>query len=401
MTIIVSVPGTVPDVTEHDARRREGSAARSAAIRSATSRTRKTARRDGNVVRTEPEANASAAAGRGRSTSPITARPAVSVRRILGVDPGLRTTGYGVDRVRDGRAAPGRGRRAAAESEAVARAAARRSSTPRCSRSCARRGPTAWWSKSSGRRTSTRRPAVLMGHARGVLALAAGAQRRRGADLAHARSSARSPAAAPRARSRSRRWSCSCSACRAARTRRRHRRAGARARLRNVEAQRDRFAELGVVMPQRRSRAGPPRVMFSRIAGTLLDATGDAVRVDVGGLAYDVVLPPSIAEKVAEQPAPVDARDLRAASRSTATPAASRSSASPTPIEREFFEALISVASIGPKSAARAFSAPMAPHRARDRCRRSRVPQDAARHRPAEGARHRREAARQSRDASC
>ena len=67
-------------------------------------------------------------------------------------------------------------------------------------------------------------------------------------------------------------------------------------------------------------------------------------------------------------------------------------------IEREFFEALITVASIGPRSAARAFFAPMsAIAGAIDRGDHAFL-QDAAGHRPAEGARHRRQAAGQGRE---
>lgn len=98
--------------------------------------------------------------------------------------------------------------------------------------------------------------------------------------------------------------------------------------------------------------------MFSRIKGEVIDHAGDVVRIDVAGLAYDVVMPPSVAPKV---PAggevtleiyPSFALDGNAG-RFTFFGFTNA-------IEREFFEALLSVASIGPKSAARAFSAPMA-----------------------------------------
>jgi len=98
--------------------------------------------------------------------------------------------------------------------------------------------------------------------------------------------------------------------------------------------------------------------MFSRISGTVLERTGDAVRVDAGGLVYDLVLPPSVLAKVPDDGTvtlevyPHFALDGNAG-RFTFFGFTNA-------IEREFFEALLSVASIGPKSAARAFSAPMA-----------------------------------------
>jgi Holliday junction DNA helicase RuvA len=82
------------------------------------------------------------------------------------------------------------------------------------------------------------------------------------------------------------------------------------------------------------------------------------VRVDASGLVYDVVLPPSVIAKVPESGLvtleiyPHFALDGNAG-RFTFFGFSNG-------IEREFFESLLSVASIGPKSAARAFSAPMA-----------------------------------------
>ncbi len=97
--------------------------------------------------------------------------------------------------------------------------------------------------------------------------------------------------------------------------------------------------------------------MFSRIVGTVLERMDEGVRVEASGLAYDVVLPPSIASKVPDagevtlEIYPHFALDGNAG-RYTFFGFTNA-------IEREFFEALLSVASIGPKSAARAFSAPM------------------------------------------
>jgi holliday junction DNA helicase RuvA len=81
--------------------------------------------------------------------------------------------------------------------------------------------------------------------------------------------------------------------------------------------------------------------------------------LESGGLAYEIMLPPCIAEKVAG----VDGEDVALEIHSVLNLEGNAGRFSfygfTNPIEREFFEALISVASIGPKSAARAFSAPM------------------------------------------
>ncbi|HTW83493.1 MAG TPA: Holliday junction branch migration protein RuvA [Candidatus Sulfotelmatobacter sp.] len=98
--------------------------------------------------------------------------------------------------------------------------------------------------------------------------------------------------------------------------------------------------------------------MFSRITGTVLEQTGELVRIDVGGLVYDVTVPPSVAAKV---PASGETT-LEIFPHFALDGNAGRFTffGFSNGIEREFFEALLSVASIGPKSAARAFSAPMA-----------------------------------------
>jgi Holliday junction DNA helicase RuvA len=99
--------------------------------------------------------------------------------------------------------------------------------------------------------------------------------------------------------------------------------------------------------------------VFSRITGVVLERTAESVRVEAGGLAYDVVLPPSIATKV---PGAGGEVTLEVFSHFALDGNAGRFTffGFTNAIEREFFEALLSVASIGPKSAARAFSAPMA-----------------------------------------
>jgi Holliday junction DNA helicase RuvA len=100
--------------------------------------------------------------------------------------------------------------------------------------------------------------------------------------------------------------------------------------------------------------------MFTRISGTVVERGDDRVLLDVGGLGYEIVLPPCVAEKVPR------ALGERVTLEVYPVLAIDGNSARYTffgfgnAIEREFFEALISVASIGPKTAARAFSLPMA-----------------------------------------
>ncbi|HZO94616.1 MAG TPA: Holliday junction branch migration protein RuvA [Candidatus Baltobacteraceae bacterium] len=98
--------------------------------------------------------------------------------------------------------------------------------------------------------------------------------------------------------------------------------------------------------------------MFSRISGDVIEVAGDVARIDVGGLVYDVVLPPSVVAKVPSS----GATTLEVYAHFALDGNAGRFTffGFSNAIEREFFEALLSVASIGPKSAARAFSAPMA-----------------------------------------
>ena len=98
--------------------------------------------------------------------------------------------------------------------------------------------------------------------------------------------------------------------------------------------------------------------MFSRIRGKVVEHTGDSIVLEAGGLSYDIMLPPCVAEKVAAADG-----DLSLEIHSVLNMEGNSGKFSfygfTNAIEREFFEALISVASIGPKSAARAFSMPM------------------------------------------
>jgi len=99
--------------------------------------------------------------------------------------------------------------------------------------------------------------------------------------------------------------------------------------------------------------------VFSRISGTLLERDGDVVRLEAGGLTYDIVLAPSVAAKVEAAPGAPVALEVYAQLQIDGNSGRYVFFGFTNTVEREFFEALISVASIGPKSAARAFSAPM------------------------------------------
>ncbi len=99
--------------------------------------------------------------------------------------------------------------------------------------------------------------------------------------------------------------------------------------------------------------------MFSRITGTIVDHAGEIARVETGGLVYDIVLPPSVADKVPSAPGSAVVLETFAHFALDGNAGRTTFFGFSNAIEREFFEALLSVASIGPKSAARAFSAPM------------------------------------------
>ena len=98
---------------------------------------------------------------------------------------------------------------------------------------------------------------------------------------------------------------------------------------------------------------------FSRIAGSLVERIGDAVVIDAGGLGYEIVVPPCIAEKLPSKPGSPLTLEIYAVVNLDGNSGRFSYYGFTNAIEREFFEALISVASIGPRSAARAFSQPM------------------------------------------
>jgi Holliday junction DNA helicase RuvA len=100
--------------------------------------------------------------------------------------------------------------------------------------------------------------------------------------------------------------------------------------------------------------------VFSRISGTLIERSGETVVVEAAGLGYEIVIPTSIASKLPSVPGTPLTLEIYAQLQIDGNAGRFTYFGFTNPIEREFFEALISVASIGPKSAARAFSAPPA-----------------------------------------
>lgn len=99
--------------------------------------------------------------------------------------------------------------------------------------------------------------------------------------------------------------------------------------------------------------------MFSRIRGTLVERSEASVVLDVHGLSYEILLPPCVAEKITARDGEEIALEVYAVLNIDGNTGHYTFYGFANAIEREFFEALISVASIGPRSAARAFSQPM------------------------------------------
>jgi holliday junction DNA helicase RuvA len=100
--------------------------------------------------------------------------------------------------------------------------------------------------------------------------------------------------------------------------------------------------------------------VFSRISGAIVERGESSVLLDVGGLAYEIVLPACVADKL---PAALGERvtlEIHPTFNLEGNSGRFTFFGFTNAIEREFFEALISVASIGPKTAARAFALPMA-----------------------------------------
>src|SRR5579862_3021836 len=99
--------------------------------------------------------------------------------------------------------------------------------------------------------------------------------------------------------------------------------------------------------------------MFSRISGALVERNGESVVLDVHGLGYEVHLAPCVAEKVSATAGDQVTLEVYSVLNIDGNTGHYTYYGFSNAIEREFFEALISVASIGPRSAARAFSQPM------------------------------------------
>lgn len=99
--------------------------------------------------------------------------------------------------------------------------------------------------------------------------------------------------------------------------------------------------------------------MFARIAGTLVERTSEVAVIEAGGLGYEIILPPCIAEKVPAASGERVTLEVYSVVNLDGNSGRFTYYGFTNAIEREFFEALLTVASIGPRSAARAFSAPM------------------------------------------
>ncbi|MGC9991811.1 MAG: Holliday junction branch migration protein RuvA [Candidatus Cybelea sp.] len=99
--------------------------------------------------------------------------------------------------------------------------------------------------------------------------------------------------------------------------------------------------------------------MFARISGALIERSGDTAIVEAGGLGYEIVLPPCIAQKIPTKAGERVILEIYAVINLEGNSGRFTYYGFTNAIEREFFEALLTVASIGPRSAARAFSLPM------------------------------------------
>ena len=101
--------------------------------------------------------------------------------------------------------------------------------------------------------------------------------------------------------------------------------------------------------------------MFSRIDGKLKELGKDFVLVEAGGLSYTILLPGCVQDKISSvktgEPLGLEIYPYLQIDGNRGTPTFIGFT---NPVEREFFEALLSVASVGPKTAMRAFSKPMA-----------------------------------------
>jgi Holliday junction DNA helicase RuvA len=100
--------------------------------------------------------------------------------------------------------------------------------------------------------------------------------------------------------------------------------------------------------------------VFTRISGTLVERTESTVLLDVGGLGYEIVLPSCVADKLPTTTGENVTLEIHPTFNLEGNSGRFTFFGFTNAIERDFFEALVSVASIGPKTAARAFALPMA-----------------------------------------
>jgi Holliday junction DNA helicase RuvA len=100
--------------------------------------------------------------------------------------------------------------------------------------------------------------------------------------------------------------------------------------------------------------------VFSKITGHIVERYTDRVVLETGGIGYEIFLPPCVAAKVPASNGEAFALEIYAQLQMDGNAGRFTYYGFTNAIEREFFEALLSVASIGPKSAARAFALPMA-----------------------------------------
>jgi Holliday junction DNA helicase RuvA len=100
--------------------------------------------------------------------------------------------------------------------------------------------------------------------------------------------------------------------------------------------------------------------VFSRITGTIVERYPDRIVLETGGIGYEIVLPPCVGAKVPPRNGEPLSLEIYAHLQMDGNAGRFTYFGFTNAIEREFFEALLSVASIGPRSAARAFALPMA-----------------------------------------
>jgi Holliday junction DNA helicase RuvA len=100
--------------------------------------------------------------------------------------------------------------------------------------------------------------------------------------------------------------------------------------------------------------------VFSRITGAIVERREASLLLETGGIAYEILLAPCVAEKLRDLGTPRVTLEIYPTFTLEGNSGRFTFFGFTNAIEREFFEALLTVASIGPKTAARAFSQPMA-----------------------------------------